>query len=269
MTQPLQLGNELLAQTKKILEDNENLRSQLAYALSGVDELYSQNEELWRRLNFALAELEVSSSGTDAKKPNIKSSKSKNAVRAPKATKNAEPIWISGTWLSSIGKNDLFKGPEEAWKSGNAQAALIAIDIHLHSPFVLQQDQVNLLLLKSAVMLSTNNAESALAVAEQALVKAEEWKMFNLIGKAQFFRGLNLYHLDRRSDASWCFTLASGTPGYESKVKEFKQITDGRLQKLNRTDTRSPDLYLSKDFEWVPRSQNDPKGECFPSVTVR
>ena len=146
--------------------------------------------------------------------------------------------WIGGTWLSCPTATPLLTPVESAWQQGQAQKALASLTQILHQQDVTHSQRINAELLFSAILRSSGDVRQALSHTETSLSLAKETQQYDLVGKAQFHRGLCYLYENRYADARWCFVLASHTPGHQELVAINLEMTEQRLLELPSDDPR-------------------------------
>ena len=195
-----------------IIQERDQLKTDLEYARAAIVEMESQNIELDRLLSNAHASRQAA---------------------YPKLVL-ATPItsWI-GMWECSPSEYPSLTPVEELFRTGQKQRALNWMPSFLKRTDLDNRHRVNGRLLYSAMLQSTgSNLRTALLYAEEALQITYEVRHFELAGKANLWRGLCYLSLDEFANAKWCFSLAAHLSGHTTKIKEFIGIVEQQLARL-------------------------------------
>lgn len=223
-TSPLQDLQTLLS---SILTSHSILRQKLTRAQSAIHELQRQNKELTGLLaeSHTLIQKQQAAVTRMHAIPNTAAPLIPIPTNPLPVPKN--PNWIDGSWLTP--SDPLLAPAETAWVKSSPQIALSYLSHLLTSPTLVPSLRVNAILLLSAILRSNGSLPLALMHAEEALQLAQGVELGqDLVGKAQFQRGLCCLHLKRWADASWCFVLARGTEGYEEVVEVQWGVAEGK-----------------------------------------
>lgn len=202
-----------------LVADRDQHHTALRYAQSTISELQTQNRELELLLSNAQADLQRYSQVQKVKKPTPTS-------------------WIGGTWLSCAAATPILIPVESAWEQGHTQKALTALSMIMLQENITHRQRVDAELLLCAIVRSSGDVRQALAHAEKSLEIAREKQLYDLVGKAQFHRGLSFLYGSEYANARWCFVLASHTPGYEEIVAINREMAEQSLLELPLDDFR-------------------------------
>lgn len=212
-------GQEISSIIANLIADRNSLGTALAYAESTISELESQNLQMELLVFHAHSALQS--------KADIL-----NTAILPKQS------WIGGSWLSTPTINPFLAEVESAWQRGQAQQALVKLTSILLRHDLPADHRGEAELLFCAVLRSSGSLLQALDHAERSLEIARKLQMHNLIGKAQFHRGLCFLYLNRYADAHWCFVLASHTKGHHEIVMMNRNVAEQKLRTLSSEDPR-------------------------------
>lgn len=227
-----------------LITDREQLRIALTYAESAISELETQNRELDVLLSKTQAALTIAS-------------------ELPGSKIASQTSWIGGTWLSCPTATPFLTPVESAWQQGQAQKALASLTLILSQQDITHSQRIDAELLFSAILRSSGDIRQALVHAEKSLSLAEKTQRYDLVGKAQFHRGLCHLYDNRYANARWCFVLASHTPGHEELVAINLKMTEQRLLELPPDDSRrSLSMIEQRLFELQPDDSR-------PSLSLR
>lgn len=216
---PLKPCQEICSTIAHLIADRNRLGTALAYAESTISELEFQNLQMEQLLFHAHSALQSNAQIL-------------NTAILP------ESSWIGGSWLSSPTVTPFLAEVESAWQSGLAQQALVKLTSILLRHDLMDYHRGEAELLFCAILRSSGNIQQALDHAEKSLEIARQSQLHNLIGKAQFHRGLCFLYLERYADARWCFVLASHTKGHRQIVMMNKKMAEQKLQNLSPEDPK-------------------------------
>ena len=205
-----QLRQEIDDTLGVLIADRDHHRTALRYAQSTISELETQNRELELLLANAQAYFQRGSK-----------------VPKPKVPQNTS--WIGGTWLSCPTATPVLTPVEQAWQKGQIQKALALLTLILLQDDLTHRHRVDAELLLAAITRSSGDVSQARVHAEKALVIARENQLYDLVGKAQFHRGLSYLYEDEYANARWCFVLASFTPGHKDQVEVNRDLAESSL----------------------------------------
>ena len=221
------LNQDLQSFVAAISEERDRLAVKLAYAESTIRELVRQNKEQSSMLAEAQALLVMNGMATNPKTAKVSS---------PNSNSNQSKVeWIGGIWPSNAANKTILRPAEVAWQSGKSQQALELLT-KLLTADLSAADEIEVHLLLSAVLLTSNQVGKAFKHANIALRRAKHNDLDDAIGTSQFYVGLCFYHMNRYANASWCFVLASYTPGYKEKAEENWQASERELMKISPDD---------------------------------
>ena len=201
----------------QIINDRNSLQTQLSYTKSTIRELHAENQELHRLLKSAQDALR----SCDDKKP--------TQIHPRNLDLSHNSNWIGGTWLACAKEMPMLAGVEEAWQGGRPQQALVLLTATIRAEGLKASHRVNAGLLYSAILRSNNDFQGALHHAEESLSIAMQTEKYQLIGKAQFHRGLCYLYLNQFANARWCFILGSYTEGHATIIQEYSAMAKEKL----------------------------------------
>lgn len=213
------LTQEIRTILVRLVADRDQLQTALTYAHSTISELEAQNRELDLLLSKAQAYVQGSSQDRSSEIP-------------------GKTSWICGTWLSSPIATPFLTPVESAWQNGQVQEALKLLSLIMLQQNITNSQRVEAGLLFSAMMRSSGNIGEALVHAEGSLSIAKVAQLYDLVGKAQFHRGLCYFYMDRYADARWCFVRASHTPGHNQIVAVNREMAERKMSELTSDDPR-------------------------------
>lgn len=240
----------------------QDAKAKLRYAQSTICQLELQNKELDSMLGKAYtlllgqtskARLNKSADRAQNTAPSISEvslvpSNCQDLLIEPEYTSscNANPVWINSTWLV-LPQNKALLGPTEAaWHSSEKQKALCLVSMAMVAKNILPERRVDAHLLASEIVRSAaDGVKQSLHFADLGLQFARENDLYDMIGKAQFYRGLCFLQMEMYADASWCFMLASHTDGFKDQVQCYRAVAEKSRLFLCSTDPRRT---ISPDF---------------------
>lgn len=222
------LTTEFVSAAKALIDERDRLQSELAYYKSAVDVLQLQNKWYAERLktdNFSLDD------------------------RLP-SEKTPDVHWVAGNFLYQPSIDHYLKDSVDAYQDNSAQRAMALLSLKINTGNLMDAQRVNAQLLLTAILRASGTTrdseelmQRALALADDALLIAEEMEDCTWVCKAHFHRGLCYLHLNRWADARWSFVLASGADGY-SELAELQRehvdiIIDGSTPQSTRMHLQS------------------------------
>lgn len=206
-----------------LIADREQLQEKLAYALSTISELTTQNEQLELLLSNAQFHLQV----------HLQSSQQVRSVKIRPKTS-----CMQGTWLSDPIATPFLTPAELAWDKGQDQYALALLTQVLNQQNITESKRAHAELLCSVILRTSGNVEQAHAHVQKSISIAEKAQLYDLRCKAQFHKGLCYMHEKKYDQAVWCFVRAFYTPGYEELVKANTELAVQNLLKLPSDDPK-------------------------------
>ncbi len=210
-----------------IIRERDQLRSEVALARAAIIEFENQTIQLDRLLYEAHATIQ-------------KGSNAKQLVRG-------RPSEFIGAWQSTT-DYPILRPIERLWKTGHLQQALTKMPSLIHRKDIDNRHKVAIRLLNTALLHSSGtNFRMALRHAEEALEIAHGARLYELAGKAQFWRGLCFLSLDEYVCAHMSFVLASNLSDHNSMITDLKLQVEKELGKLPRSH---PGRAVSKDFKF-------------------
>ncbi len=214
------MREEIHCHLTNIISDRDSLQTQLNYTKSTVRELHAENQELHRLLKAAQDALR----SCDDKKP--------TQIHPRNLDLSHDANWIGGTWLACAKETPMLAGAEEAWQGGKPQQALALLTSIIHEEGLKPSHRVNAGLLYSAILRSNNDLQGALHRAEESLSIAMRTEKYQLIGKAQFHRGLCSLYLNQFAKARWSFVLGSHTEGHAAIIQDYSEMAKQKLSSV-------------------------------------
>lgn len=197
-----------------LVTERDNLREEAKYAQSTILQLEAQNMRLDRLLTRAQSSLQTA------------------LELVPAAKSSPETFWVRSIWLSSTANPTLLNPVEKAWQRGDTQQALILLHHILNHENLTNSQRVETVLLQATILCYSGHSQQAIDQVEDVLKIAEEKRLDDLVGKAQFIRGRCCVELGRYADARWCFVLASHTKGYEELIETNMQFAEQKFNEL-------------------------------------
>lgn len=218
------------AAAKHLIEENDNLRNTVAYLTSAFAVVEMQNKRYAEMLETAGAQIHSST-----------------------PSESIAVDWVAGNYLfrHSVDQHlvDSINTYREQ-KSSQRAMALLTLKISTGKLTVAQTVHAQLLL--TAMLRASSDSrntggvlEQALALADDALDKADILGDHNLVSEAHFHRGSCYLHLDMLANARWSFVLASHAPGYSELAELQRQFVQSKIDALPVGDRKR--LYL-EDF---------------------
>ncbi|KAI9731390.1 MAG: hypothetical protein M1834_005296 [Cirrosporium novae-zelandiae] len=253
-----------------LIHERNTLRSELALTKSAIQELLSQLNHLHLLLDQSRAELDslastyqpsASTNPPHTPRPASPDNAFHSALNFAETHKMRSSVrilpdsyWLHGDWLSTPLTREMLGNAEAAYKEGKPQAALNALDALKKVQRLPHPMRIESLLLASTIFRTASDSENlqrALDLAQQALKLATRYNLFELIGKAQFQRGLCFMQQQRYADARWSFSLASWTAGYEGVVWEWGMKAEDKMFEVRTTgEGGEKGMVVCPQFEW-------------------
>ena len=209
----------------EIIKQRDTLQTRLVYAMSAFGE---QQEIINEFDEIAAASQAMLFQGMEAK--------TQATLRSMPKARKGRNTWIGGTWLA--GTCSTIRSAEHLWETGHTQEALTRLSQVIRTKDISAENLINAKLLQVAILRSSGQEEQALQFAESAVRMAYASGMVALAGKAQFHRALTLLYLDRYTESSWCFLLASHTPDHAAQIEVNRQIAETKRRELPSGDAR-------------------------------
>ena len=195
-----------------IIEERDRLRVEWQLSRAAIVELENQNIELSRLLSIT--------------HDSFRAADPKPAYAAPNAS-------FIGLWECLPAEYPSLVPMEDLFRTGQKQRALNAASSLLGRRDLDDRHRANGRLLYAAILQSTgSNLRTALAYAEEALQISYEVGFHQLVGKANFWRGLCHLSLDEFANAKWCLTLASHLAGHTALTEDCRSIVEQQLERL-------------------------------------
>ncbi|KAI9797453.1 MAG: hypothetical protein M1833_005493 [Piccolia ochrophora] len=218
---------------QELVQECNRLRISLIYATQDAKQLSLQNRLSSRLLQQAQSKL-------------------KDVVsQAPKAA-NPAPVeadqvgsWMFGHWLPDPSLRSIVGDAELQFKRSESQRALATLSALLLKD-ISKEARVTAKILLSVVLRTCDRPCEALTHLEEAIPVADRSSMFDLIGKAQFHRGLCYNDMELFAEASLCFSLASGTKHHEERLGKLKEEAEAKRLAFPRN---YPRRYVSPTFK--------------------
>ncbi|MCJ1283336.1 hypothetical protein MMC26_002664 [Xylographa opegraphella] len=221
-------NREIVMGVKQLAAERDTLRAKLNVANSVLEEQQRMIDHQETMLNEAHALLSHVLFRGDSE-----------AVSAgPSYDRTSNPEWINVTWLSLPVNRALLGRTEEAFRRGARQEALNSISTILSRNDLRPVERVYAKLLLSELLRSSGNLTASLLHTDQALEIARGLHDYRLGTVVQFYRGLCFLHLNRYTDASWCFIYAMDTKDYKEQVELHWSIADRARKNIHPTDPR-------------------------------
>lgn len=212
-------AQEVIENLKPIISERECLRRELNLSKQAIKEYELQIIELHRLLTKTQRQLSV-----------------ENPTRQ---STGALCRAFLGTWRVSPSEYPALIPVETAWAHGHLQQALSQMPALLQREDLGHRHRINARLLYSAILHdSARDIETALKYAEEALQLALDHRLYELVGKAHFHRGLCHYLLSEPANAKWCLILASRLEGHEDIIEEIRAKLEELLNALPKNDPK-------------------------------
>ncbi|KAI9757175.1 MAG: hypothetical protein M4579_003565 [Chaenotheca gracillima] len=214
-----------------LIEEQDALKLELKYANMMIEELNARIEQF------------IDDDEIDEEDSTLDPSKC--------ATPNKEN-WCADIWLPTAKDNYFLGEAEEALAKMQYQKAINTLQTVLLHRSIENRTRVNAKLLIATVYRICEQPNRGLTHAEEALQIADRRNLQDMVGKAQFYRGTCLFEIEAYADASWCFSLAVGTPNFAEKIAVWRTKTENERQGL---PMGCEGRYLSPMFQRIPQDK--------------
>ncbi|KAI9851836.1 MAG: hypothetical protein M1838_002552 [Thelocarpon superellum] len=222
----------------KLIQERDELRVELTYAKLVVADLRSQRAryvDLLQSLSITL-QLHLKSIPWSP-------STARFSLLSP------TPVWIRDIWLVTSDNHSCLGHAEHEWTHSNNQRAIALISKQLLNDNLPNQVRINAHLLMCVILRDCNQTNAALAHGGEALRLATKYGYFQLQGKAQMYRGICYFSIERYPEAIWLLTLGGGTKPFGDKIKAWRTEAEQKLASLPKDH---PHKYMAPDFDNLP-----------------